>query len=65
MAEIWKASAKDLLTCAVAAPTGLAAFNVGVTIHNLFQLLIDISNAIIYPIYIIVPVHSVVHNSQY
>ena len=42
MAEIWKTSAKDLLTCAVAAPTGLAAFNVGgVTIHRLFQLPIE------------------------
>ena len=30
------------LTCAVAAPTGLAAFNVGgVTLHRLFQLLIE------------------------
>ena len=32
----------DDLTCAVAAPTGLAAFNVGgVTIHRLFQLPIE------------------------
>ena len=30
------------LTCAVAAPTGLAAFNVGgVTLHRLFQLPIE------------------------
>ena len=29
----------DCLTCAIAAPTGLAAFNVGgITIHRLFQL---------------------------
>ena len=32
----------DNLTCAVAAPTGLAAFNVGgVTIHRLFQLPVE------------------------
>ncbi len=32
----------DGLTCAIAAPTGLAAFNVGgVTIHRLFQLPIE------------------------
>ena len=32
----------DNLTCAVAAPTGLATFNVGgVTIHRLFQLPVD------------------------
>ena len=32
----------DDLTCAIAAPTGLAAFNVGgVTIHRLFQLPIE------------------------
>ena len=32
----------DDLTCAVAAPTGLAAFNVGgVTIHRLFQLPVE------------------------
>ena len=30
------------LTCAIAAPTGLAAFNIGgVTIHRLFQLPIE------------------------
>ena len=33
------------LTCAIAAPTGLAAFNVGgVTIHRLFQLPIEHDN---------------------
>ena len=38
VAAIWKAKT-DGLTCAVAAPTGLAAFNVGgVTIHRLLQL---------------------------
>ena len=32
----------DDLTCVVAAPTGLAAFNVGgVTIHRLFQLPVE------------------------
>ena len=42
VAEIWEPNAKDSLTCAVAAPTGLAAFNVGgVTIHRLFQLPIE------------------------
>ena len=36
VASIWPS---DSLTCAVAAPTGLAAFNVGgITIHRLFQL---------------------------
>ena len=34
--DLWPS---DDLTCAVAAPTGLAAFNVGgITIHRLFQL---------------------------
>ena len=42
VAEIWEPNAKDSLTCAVAAPTGLAASNVGgVTIHRLFQLPIE------------------------
>ena len=37
--EIWKGCASDDTTCAVAAPTGLAAYNVGgVTVHRLFQL---------------------------
>ena len=32
----------DCLTCAIAAPTGLAAFNVGrITIHRLFQLPVE------------------------
>ena len=36
--DIWKENNENL-TCAIAAPTGLAAFNVGgVTIHRLFQL---------------------------
>ena len=35
VAEIWATSAQDSVTCAVAAPTELAAFNVeGVTIHQ-------------------------------
>ena len=39
--EIWKDHADDT-TCAVAAPTGLAAYNVGgVTVHCLFQLPIE------------------------
>ena len=39
---IWATNALDSLICAVAAPTGLAAFNVGgVTIHRLFQLPIE------------------------
>ena len=38
--EIWKN--KESLTCAVAAPTGLAAFNVGgVTVHRLLQLPVE------------------------
>ena len=42
VAAIWATNALDLLTCAVAAPTGLAAFNVGgITIHRLFQLPIE------------------------
>ena len=41
VAAIWKEHT-DGLTCAVAAPTGLAAFNVGgVTIHRLLQLPIE------------------------
>ena len=37
--DLWTS---DDLTCAVAAPTGLAAFNVGgITIHRLFQLPIE------------------------
>ena len=40
--EIWKDCASDDTTCAVAAPTGLAAYNVGgVTVHRLFQLPIE------------------------
>ena len=39
VASIWPS---DGLTCAVAAPTGLAAFNVGgITIHRLFQLPVE------------------------
>lgn len=39
MAAIWATNGFDTLICAVAAHTGLAAFNVGgVTIHHLFQL---------------------------
>ena len=42
VATIWATKKHDSLTCAVAAPTGLAAFNVGgVTIHRLFQLPIE------------------------
>ena len=45
--EIWKD--KESLTCAVAAPTGLAAFNVGgVTIHRLLQLPVEHDNASTY-----------------
>ena len=41
VAGIWE-EAKIDLTCAVAAPTGLAAFNIGgVTLHRLFQLPIE------------------------
>ena len=41
VAAIWKDKHEALL-CAVAAPTGLAAFNVGgVTVHRLFQLPIE------------------------
>ena len=37
--EIWPS---DGMTCAIAAPTGLAAFNVGgMTLHRLFQLPIE------------------------
>ena len=40
--EIWKDHAGDDTTCAVSAPTGLAAYNVGgVTVHRLFQLPIE------------------------
>ena len=40
--EIWKDHIGDDTTCAVAAPTGLAAYNVGgVTVHRLFQLPIE------------------------
>ena len=40
--EIWKYHASDDTTCAVAAPTGLAAYNVdGVMVHQLFQLPIE------------------------
>ena len=40
--EIWKDGVGDDTTCAVAAPTGLAAYNVGgVTVHRLFQLPIE------------------------
>ena len=40
--EIWKDCVGDDTTCTVAAPTGLAAYNVGgVTVHRLFQLLIE------------------------
>jgi len=41
--EIWKDNVSDNITCAVAAPTGLAAYNVGgVTVHRLFQLPIEL-----------------------
>ena len=40
--EIWKEHVGDDTTCAVAAPTGLAAYNVGgMTVHHLFQLPIE------------------------
>ena len=40
--EIWKDDASNDTICAVAAPTGLAAYNVGgVTVHRLFQLPIE------------------------
>ena len=39
---IWSSQGSKSLICAVAAPTGLAAFNVGgVTLHRLFQLPIE------------------------
>ena len=39
LSSIWSL---DGLMCAVAAPTGLAAFNVGgITIHRLFQLPVE------------------------
>jgi len=40
--ETWKDLVDDDTTCAVAVPTGLAAYNVGgVTVHRLFQLPIE------------------------
>ena len=40
--EIWKDDASNDTICAVAAPTGLAAYNVGgVTVHRLYQLPIE------------------------
>ena len=40
--EIWKEHVGDDTTCAVAAPTGLVAYNVGgMTVHCIFQLLIE------------------------
>ena len=40
--EMWKDDAGDDTICAVATPTGLAAYNVGVvTVHRLFQLPIE------------------------
>ena len=42
VAEMWNKDDPDVVTCAVAAPTGLAAFNVGgVTVHRLFQLPVE------------------------
>ena len=42
VAEMWNKDDPDLVTCAVAAPTGQAAFNVGgVTVHRLFQLPVE------------------------
>ena len=39
---IWSSHSSNSLVCAVAAPTGLAAFNVGgMTLHCLFQLPIE------------------------
>ena len=39
--ELWKDN-KDSVRCALAPPTGLAAFNIdGVTVHRLFQLPIE------------------------
>ena len=41
VSEVWH-NEKESLVCAVSAPTGLAAFNVGgVTIHRLLQLPIE------------------------
>ena len=41
VAEIWKEQTSGV-TCVVAAPTGIAAFNIGgVTVHRLFQLPIE------------------------
>ena len=42
VAEMWNMDNPDTITCAVAAPTGLAAFNIGgVTAHRLFQLPVE------------------------
>ena len=42
VADIWKGDVSGDIKCAVAAPTGLAAYNVGgVTVHRLFQLPIE------------------------
>ena len=42
MSRMWASGTTDSTTCAVTAPTGLAAFNVGgVTIHRLLQLPIE------------------------
>ena len=42
VAEMWSSTNSDAITCAVAALTGLAAFNIGgVTVHRLFQLPIE------------------------
>ena len=42
VAEMWNKDDPDVVTCAVATPTGLAAFNVGgVTVHRLFQLPVE------------------------
>lgn len=41
IAEVWK-YVPDAFMCAIAAPTGLAAFNIGsVTVHRLFQLPVE------------------------
>ena len=50
--ELWKDN-KDSIRCALAAPTGLAAFNIdGVTVHRLFQLPIehDFKTSIYWPL---------------
>ena len=42
IADIWKDTPDTAMTCAIAAPTGLAAFNInGVTVHRLFQLPVE------------------------